>query len=395
MRIRVPLLTLAVCAASMAQAPAGQRPTSSHPAWKPSPPQTAMPKSTLVAERTKIVKAKFPAIDIHFHGEFLRSAEEYRKLIALMDQVGLAMIVNLDVGSGKEFDRNMELNAPYRDRIIPFARLNWDGVNEPGWSEKMVKELERCFHLGAQGLKISKELGLGIKNKDGSYIQTDDPRLDPIWALCAKYNRPVVHHVSDQIGRFLPIGPANERYEAGLWRDDTKGNYYGTGHPSFDEIDAHREKMVAKHPKTIFILAHIGMLGFDLKRVGALLDRYPNAMVDVSAAIQEVGRQPRAARKFFLVYQDRVFFGTDGVPDRWDDAEGFWRPHFRFFETEDEYFDHPAQMLSPLGAPLHGRWKIYGVGLPDDVLRKIYYENALRYLPAQRAAMEKHLAARR
>ncbi len=387
MRVRLPLAALMVCAAALAQAP-------SHPGWKPALPQTAMPKSTLVVERADIVKAKFPAIDIHFHGRFLRNAEEHRKLAAVMDQVGVAMLVNLDCGFGERFDACMEMSAPYRDRIINFARLDWTGVNEPGWTEKAVKELERCFRAGAQGLKISKELGLGVKNADGSYIQTDDARLDAVWALCARYNRPVVHHVGDQIGRFLPIGPENERYEAGLWREDTSGNYHGTGHPGFEEINRHREKMFQKHPKTIFIVAHLGMLGFDLKQVGAMLDRYPNAMVDVSAAIQEVGRQPHTARKFFLAYPDRVLLGTDGMTDRKDDLDGFWRPHFRFFETLDEYFDHPAQMLSPLGAPLHGRWKIYGVGLPDDVLRKIYYQNALRYLPASRAAMEKHLAAR-
>ncbi len=387
MLVRISCTALMMGAAALAQAP-------SHPGWKPTPPQTAMPKSTLVVERARIDKARFPVIDIHTHGRFLRDEAEHRKLIGIMDQLGVAKLVNLDCGFGERFDRCMELSAPYRDRIINFARLDWTGVNEPGWTEKTVRELERCFRAGAQGLKISKELGLDLKDKDGSYIQTDDPRLDAIWALCARYNRPVVHHVGDQIGRFLPIGPENERYEAGLWREDTRGNYHGTGHPGFEEINRHRENMLRKHPKTIFVVAHLGMMGFDLKQVAAMLDTFPNAMVDVSAAIQEVGRQPRAARKFFLAHADRVVFGTDAMADRKDDLDGFWRPHFRFFETLDEYFDHPAQMLSPLGAPLHGRWKIYGVGLPDDVLRKIYYENALRYLPASRAAMQKHLAGR-
>lgn len=385
MRIRLSFLTLMLCAAALAQGPARQRPTYPHPGWKPSPPQTAMPKSTLVVEETRIVKAKFPAIDMHFHGGFLRTAEECRKLIAIMDQVGVAMLVNLDGSFGERFDQYMKASEPYRDRLMTFARLDWTGVNEPGWSAKAEKELERCFRAGAQGLKISKELGLDLRNKDGSFIQTDDPRLDGVWELCAKYNRPVLHHIGDQIGRFLPIGPENERYEAGVWRDNPSENYYGTGQPGYEEIHQHREKMFQKHPNTVYILAHIGMMGFDLKKVGAMLDKYPKVMVDVSAAIQEVGRQPRAARKFFLAYPDRVILGTDGGTARMNDLDGFWRPHFRFFETEDEYFDHPAQLLSPLGAPLHGRWKIYGVGLPDEVIRKIYYENALRYLPAARA----------
>jgi hypothetical protein len=185
----------------------------------------------------------------------------------------------------------------------------------------------------------------------------------------------------------MRIGPENERYEAGPWRDNPDGNYYGTGQPGYEEIHQRREKMLAKHPKTIYIIAHLGMMGFDLVKCAQLLDKYPNANFDVSAAIQEVGRQPRAACQFLLKYQDRIFFGADGGAARMNDVNGFWQPHFRFFETDDEYFDHPAQLLSPLGAALHGRWKIYGVALPDSALRKIYYENALRYFPEARPAM--------
>jgi predicted TIM-barrel fold metal-dependent hydrolase len=395
MYIRFLLVASLVCLSGSAQQTGRSKGTYSHPGFKPSPPQTAMPKSTLVVKETKIEKAKYPVIDVHFHGRMLNSREGIEKVIAIMDQVGIAMIVNLDAGFGKSFDQYIKVGEPYRERFIQMARVNWEGVNEPGWSAKTAAELERCFQAGAQGLKISKELGLDLKNKDGSFIQCDDPRLDPIWAMCAKHNKPVVHHIGDQYGRFLPIGPENERYEAGLWRDSPAGNYYGTGQPGFEELHQHREKMLAKHPKTVFILAHIGMMGFDLSKVAALLDKYPNANVDVSAAIQEVGRQPLTARRFLIKYQDRVFFGTDGESARMNDLNGFWRPHFRFFETDDEYFDHPAQLLSPQGAPLHGRWKIYGVNLPDEALRKIYYENTLKYFPAARPAMKKHLAARR
>jgi predicted TIM-barrel fold metal-dependent hydrolase len=355
----------------------------------------AMPKSTLMVDEHLLQRAKYPAIDFHFHGgRVLTTPEGYAKVISILDAVGVAMLVNLDGGFGQRFDQNMKSSAPYRDRIIEFARLNWDGVNEPGWSGKMAAELERCFRAGAQGLKIANELGLYVKNKDGTFIQCDDPRLDAVWEMCAKYNRPILHHVNEQFGRFLPIDPSNERYEAGLWREDSRENFYNTGQPGYEEINRHRENMLAKHPHTTFILAHIAMMGFNLKRVGELLDKYPNAQVDLAAAIQEVGRQPFTARKFLIKYQDRVFFGTDGGAGRMNDLDGFWRPHFRFLETEDEYFNHPAQLLSPEGAPLHGRWSIYGVNLPDEVLRKIYYQNALRYLPAMRQAMEKRLAAR-
>ena len=395
MCFRVCLVTFLACLIGSAQQTGRFKDTYAHPGFKPTPLQNAMPKSKLVVKETKIEKARFPAMDVHFHGRVLNSRENYEKVISIMDQVGVAMIVNLDAGFGKRFDENIKLGEPYRDRFIHLARLNWEGVNDPGWSEKTAAELERCFRAGAQGLKISKELGLDLKNADGSYIQCDDPRLDPIWEMCAKHGKPVVHHVGDTLERFNPIGPENERYEAGLWRETPEGNYYGTGQPGYEEIHQHREKMLAKHPKTVFILAHIGMMGFDLAKCAQLLDKYPNTNFDVSAAIQDVGRQPRTARPFLIKYQDRIFFGTDGGAGRMNDVDGFWRPHFRFFETEDEYFDHPAQLLSPEGAPLHGRWKIYGVSLPDQAIRKIYYENALKYFPEARAAMKKHLAERR
>jgi predicted TIM-barrel fold metal-dependent hydrolase len=385
---------IAICLAGCAgSTDTGTQQSASETGFQPTPQQNPMPNSTLVVEDAGLEKARYPVIDFHFHGRSLQTADDYRKLIATMDAVGVAMICNMDAGYGADFDQVMKLSEPFRDRFVQFARVNWDGINDPGWSERAAAELERCFRAGAQGLKISKKLGLTVQNPDGSYIQCDDPRMDAVWEMCAKHDKPVMHHVSDAFARFQPIGPENERYEAGLWRDSPEGNYSGTGHPTHEEICAHREKMLAKHPDTRFVLAHIAMMGYDLKAVSALLDNYPNADVEVSAAIQEVGRQPYTARAFLLKYQDRVLLGTDGTRARQDDADGFWRPHFRFFETYDEYFDHPAQLLSPLGAPLHGRWKIYGISLPDEALRKIYYENALRYLPAARPAMKQHLAA--
>jgi Amidohydrolase len=274
---------------------------------------------------------------------------------------------------------------------IHFARLNYEGINEKGWSARTTTELERCFKAGAQGLKIWKDVGLTFKNHDETYIQADDPRFDPIWEMCARYNKPVMIHLSDSYGRFLPIGPENERYEAGLWRNDTEGNYYNNGHVTPDVIERARENMHRKHPNTHFVNAHVAMLYHDMDRVTAFLDQYPNADVEISAAVQDLGRAPLLIRKFFLKYQDRILFGSDGNPGR--GVEEFWVPHFRFLETYDEHFDHPAQLRSPTGAPLHGRWKIYGIGLPDDVLRKVYYVNALRHVPAARATVERRLAA--
>jgi predicted TIM-barrel fold metal-dependent hydrolase len=364
----------------------------SRPEFKPAPEVPAMPKALMKLPRTAITRSKFPAIDFHLHGRGLRTAEDYKKMVQLMDRTGLGVLCNMDGGFGKQFDDAMKTGEPFKDRIIHFARVDFNGINDPGWSAKTAAELERCFRAGAAGLKINKVLGLDLKNRDGSYIQSDDPRFDAVWEACARNNKPVMIHTSDSYGRFLPIGPENERYEAGLWRGNTEGNYYKTGHVSHEVIEKARENMHARHPKTRFVNAHVAMLYYDMDKVTAFLDKYPNADVEISAAVQDLGRAPIYIRKFFLKYQDRILFGSDGNPDRGIDE--FWVPHWRFLETLDEHFDHPAQIRSPTGAPLHGRWRISGIGLPDDVLRKVYYGNALRYLPSVRDSIQKQLAAR-
>ncbi len=374
-------LSIAACAASSSAQQA--------PDFKPTAEAPAMPKALMKLPRTAIGRAKFPAIDFHVHGRELRTAEDYQKMIRLMDQTGLGVLCNMDGGFGAAFDRNMKVGEPYKDRIVHFARLDYEGINDPGWSAKAAAELERAFQAGAAGLKIAKNLGLDIKNRDGSYIQADDPRFDAVWETCAKHQKPVMIHISDSYGRFLPIGPENERYEAGLWRSGPEGNYYKTGHPSHEVIERARENMHAKHPKTRFVNAHVAMLYYDMDKVTALLDKYPNADVEISASVQDLGRAPLLVRKFFLKYQDRIFFGSDGNPGR--GIEEFWVPHFRFLETYDEHFDHPAQLRGPTGAPLHGRWRISGIGLPEEVLRRVYYANALRHLPSLRGSIERQL----
>jgi len=389
---RLPLFTLLIVAAALTISIRRTGAQQKAPEFRPAPEAPAMPKALMKLPRTSITRAKFPTVDFHFHGRSLRTAQDYQKLIQMMDQTNLAVISDMDGGFGHAFDQTMQAGEAYKDRIIHFARVNYEGINEKGWSVKTAIELERCFKAGAQGLKIWKDVGLTLKNPDGTYIQADDPRFDPIWEMCGRYNKPVMIHISDSYGRFLPIGPENERYEAGLWRSDTEGNYYKTGHVAPEVIDRARENMHKKHPKTRFVNAHIAMLYYDMDKVTAFLDKYPNADVEISAAVQDLGRAPLLIRKFFLKYQDRILFGSDGNPGR--GVEEFWVPHFRFLETYDEHFDHPAQMRSPTGAPLHGRWKIYGIGLPDEVLRKVYYANALRYLPGSRANIERRLAAR-
>ncbi len=389
MRIVPGLMTLllaAGCSPAPEPTPAGPSSGSAPPqATAASAEQHAMPKSLLVVKRTTITRARFPVIDFHFHGRTLKTAEDYQALVQTMDQTGLGAIANMDGGMYDDLDRNLRLGEPHKARLVHFARPVWEGINEPGWAEKSAAELDRAFKAGAQGLKINKALGLELKNPDGSHIMPDDPRMDPIWAMCARHGKPVMIHVSDPIARWDPIGPDNERYEAGLWRTDRSGNYHGTGQPHYREIWTHQENMLRKHPDTRFVLAHVANMSEDLARAGALLDRYPNADVELSARYHDLGRQPVSARKWLIKYQDRIIFGSDGSPGR--ELEQFWTPHWRFAETDDEYFDHPAQMLSPLGAPLQGRWRIYGVSLPDEVLRKLYHGNALKYLPSLRASI--------
>ena len=304
----------------------------------------------------------------------------------------MGAIVNLNGGTGPTLDAALKAGEPYRDRVATFITFSPEGINEPGWSEKFAAEMERGFKAGALGMKVFKSLGQGARNPDGTFIQCDDPRLDPIWAMAAKYDRPVMIHTSDSIGRFYPIGPKNERYEAGLWRrpGDTSENLYRDG-PQHEVIEKARENMHRKHPKTRFVNAHLAMLYYDPQKLATFLDTYPNADVEMSATLQDLGRAPRLWREFIIKYQDRMLMGSDGSPSR--GADEFWSPHWRYLETYDEYFYHPAQIRTPGGSPGHGRWNISGIGLPDDVLRKIYYQNALRHLPSLQA-VDRHGSSR-
>jgi predicted TIM-barrel fold metal-dependent hydrolase len=361
--------------------------------WQPSSEEAPpMPLTLLRLPRTNVWRAKYPAIDFHVHARGLTSKAAYDELIRLMDDIGMGAIVNLNGGTGKDLDAVLAAGAPHKDRVANFITFSAEGINEPGWSERFAAEMERAFKAGAMGMKVSKQLGQGAKNPDGTFIQADDPRLDAVWAMAAKYDRPVMIHTSDSIGRFYPISPKNERYEAGLWRKgDTTGNLSKDG-PSHEVIEKAREAMHRKHPKTRFVNAHLAMLYYDPQKLAAFLDTYPNGDVEISATVQDLGRAPRLWREFLIKYQDRVFFGTDGSQSR--GADEFWRPHWRALETLDEYFPHPAQVRTPGGSPGHGRWHISGLGLPDAVLRKIYYQNALRHIPSLRPSIERQIAAR-
>lgn len=324
------------------------------------------PKSQLVVKETKVLKPKYPVIDIHNHLGDLENTEKY---LEEMDKAGVWKCVSLD-GNSKDdafIDHLKASQSVSKDRFLVFFRPDFSKIDEPDYGRKEAERLEKAVKMGARGLKIAKNLGLTEKDQNGKLIPVDDPRIDPIWAKCAELGIPVMIHVSDPKAFFTPVDKYNERYdELGA---HPNWSFYGDNFPSKEEILAQRNRVFARHPNTIFIGAHMGTLPEELHTVAMWLDIYPNFYVDIDARISDLGRQPRTARKFLIQYQDRVLFGTDTEPN----AESY-RIYYRFLETDDEYID-PAG-----GHHLQARWMIYGVYLPDEVLEKIYNKNALKIL---------------
>jgi len=324
------------------------------------------PVSQMVTKETKIEKAKFPVIDIHNH---LGKLENTQKYLEEMDKAGIWKCVSLDANSKDDFYKeHIEVSKSVGgDRFLPFFRPDFSKIDEPDFGKKEAARLEEAVKIGARGLKIAKTLGLGYKDKTGKFITVDDPRIDPIWAKCGELGIPVEIHVSDPKAFFTPLDKHNERYDE--LGQNPEWSFFGDQFPSKESILEARNRVIEKHPNTIFIGAHFGNLPEDLQTVAKWLDEYPNFYVDIDARISELGRQPYSARKFFIKYQDRILFGTDTPCN----AESY-RLYFRFLETDDEYIDPtPAHKLQ-------GRWMIYGLFLPDEVLEKVYNKNAVKIL---------------
>jgi uncharacterized protein len=324
------------------------------------------PKSQLVVKETRVLKPKFPVIDIHNHLGDLENTEKY---LEEMDKAGVWKCVSLDGNSVNNFylEHLKVSGSVSKDRFLVFFRPDFSKIDEPEFGIKEAEKLEKAVRSGARGLKIAKNLGLTVRDKSGKIVPVDDPRIDPIWAKCGELGIPVMIHVSDPKAFFTPVDKYNERYdELGAHPDWA---FFGEEFPSKDEILAQRNRVIARHPHTIFIGAHMGTLPEELHIVGNWLDLYPNFYVDIDARISDLGRQPYTARKFMIDYQDRILFGTDTEPN----AEAY-RIYYRFLETDDEYFD-PAG-----GHHRQARWMIYGLFLPDEVLEKIYNKNALKIL---------------
>jgi predicted TIM-barrel fold metal-dependent hydrolase len=335
------------------------------PENKPPTIREYKPKSMLVAPQHLVSRAKFPVIDIHSHQPTPISAGEYDRVMKGMESNNLQILVNLSGSFGDRLRQGVDAlrASKYAGRMVLFANINFRGGVGPGFGEQARKQLEADVAAGAVGLKIFKDLGMFVHKSDGSRLKVDDPELDPVWAACARLNIPVLIHVAEPAAFFEPLDYNNERWlELSLYSD----RRHQTG-VRFEELMAERNTMIRKHPNTRFILAHFGWHANDLARAGKLLDGNPNVYYDVAAVLYDFGRQPRAAHDFFVKYQDRILFGKDSYQP--DEYPYYWR----VFETTDEYFDYYRDY--------HAFWKLYGIGLTDQVLKKLYYQNALRVTP--------------
>jgi predicted TIM-barrel fold metal-dependent hydrolase len=340
------------------------------------------PPSTLVAPQHPVERAKYPFIDVHNH-QFELDEAKVREVVAGMDAMNMAVMVNL---SGRGFVRVPQPDGttrfgyqdpPYlRDlialtervapgRIVHFTNVDFSRTGAPDWPAAAIAQLEADIAAGARGLKVYKGLGMDTKDIAGVRILIDDPRLQPIWAACARLGVPVLIHTADPFQFWQPRTKENERlYELieipGRYRDPASNI-------PWEQLIDEQHAMFRANPKTTFINAHLGWLGNDLARLGALLDELPNVYTEIGAVLAELGRQPRFARDWFVRYKDRVMFGKD----TWEPSE--YPPYFRTLETADDYFPYYRRR--------HAFWKLYGLDLPDDVLRALYYENALRVIP--------------
>lgn len=321
------------------------------------------PRSMLLVPAHTIERSAVSAIDYHNHLD----AFEPRDVLRVMDACNIERVVNITMRTGTEAFAIIDKFAEFPDRFSVIGWMDWSDVHQPGFFRKSVQRLERLTERGVCGIKFWKDLGLSVRDASGDLLRIDDERLAPIFDKAAELGIPVMFHTADPDAFFFPIDRHNERYEELAAHPDW--GFYGSQF-SKDELLDQRNRVFARHPKTQFVAAHLAERGENLAYVANLLETYRNVSVDMSARIAELGRQPYTARKFFIRFADRILFGTDLFPE----VETY-RLHFRFFETEDEYFDYPSH------ASRQGRWKICGIHLPMEVLRKIYRENALRLLP--------------
>ena len=364
------------------QTPAAQAPTPSAPGGTLAL-KDFEPRSMLVVPQTKVERAKYPVVDVHVHpagrvnrlggvptGEAMRISATPAELLPLMERRNIRTLVNLTGGVGSGLAETVRtFQQPHPDRFVMFTEPSYERIVEPGYAKWQADELARAKQAGAKGLKILKVLGLFLREQvtTGPLVKIDDPRYDAMWDACGALGIPVAIHISDPTAFFLPIDRFNERYEELHRHPDW--SFHGKDYPSDADLLAARDRVLARHPKTTFIGLHVAHSSENLAAASAALDRFPNLHVEIAARIGELGRQPRSSQKFFDKYQDRILFGTDGPRDE------LYPIYFRFLETEDEYFEYSHGAI-----PTQGRYRIYGLGLSDQILKKVYSENAVRLL---------------
>jgi predicted TIM-barrel fold metal-dependent hydrolase len=341
------------------------------------------PRSSLRVAAHEVRRPRYPAVDAHNHlgspfgGEWAGRAPA--ELLPILDEAGIEMVVDLDGGQGDalsvEIDRWQ--NA-FPERAAVFAGLDYDAWSmNPDFGEAEARALRDAAGRGARGLKVWKKLGLRARDREGRLVAVDDARLDPLWTAAAELSLPVLIHIADPIAFFEPLDATNERWEElrehpdwHFWPTRPEADADAPGFPPFDSLLAGLGRLLARHPATTFVGAHVGCAAEDLALVGGLLDAHPNFSVDIAARLGELGRQPYTSRAFFERYADRILFGVDMAPD-----PDLYAIHYRFLETFDESFDYGTEPV-----PAQGRWQIHGIGLPDDVLEKVYRDNARRIL---------------
>jgi len=358
--------------------------------------QDFRPVSMLHVTETHVSRPRFPVIDVHTHftftasetkgvptGEAMSFNSTAEAALAVMDRKGVKAVVNLTGGSGKGLEATLDaFDRKHPGRFWSCTEPSYGAWLDPRYPQIQADAVEAAARAGAKGLKILKTLGLGLRERltEGPLVKVDDARLDPMWEACAGHRLPVFMHVSDPEAFFLPIDCTNERWDE--LGNHPEWSFHGKDFPSHRELMAARDRVLARHPRTLFVGLHVGHDAENLDFVSESLERFPNLHVELGARIGELGRQPRRARRFFEKHQDRIFFGTDAVPPPAGDAtpqqiftDALYEIYYRFLESDDEYFDY-----APAPVPPQGRWRIYGIALPDGILRKVYHENAERLL---------------
>jgi predicted TIM-barrel fold metal-dependent hydrolase len=343
----------------------------------------------LHAAETHVPRSRFPLIDFHTHltwsGELsgkdeVKLIEKPEALLPVMDRKNIHTMVNLTGGYANGLNESIRLlQQAHPGRFIVFTEPWWSKIEDPNYPKFQADQIEAAHKAGAKGIKVLKILGLYLREhvKTGKLVAIDDRRFDPMWEAAGALNMPIAMHISDPEAFFLPIDRFNERWEELHAHPDW--SFHGKDFPSNMELQEARRRVMRRHPKTQFVCLHVAD-SENLAYVSECMDELPNMAVDIAARIGELGRQPRASRKFFDKYQDRIVFGTDAVPKGYNTPQqvfldALYEIYYRFLETEDEYFDY-----APARVPPQGRWRIYGIGLPEGILRKVYRDNAARFL---------------